>query len=594
VPWLLVASLSSPVLGAAETGADIAQQEWSLGPMKSDGGGLRSRLFGQVSDSNPPWVVEAPGATGARFGLGLDLFFERQESLRITFMEQSIRARDLLSGTEESGMVRTDPGLLNRKFDLRLDLAGAGVQPAVALPLPRALGLYSTLIFQAAEADVSLDFRDRNRPEDSSSLKGRGPLFGAGLDLTRSLCRSCPWFAGASYFFQRLPSRVVDRSPSFGPQGFEILEDDVQLSRDIQEASTRIGYGFSGNRVVSYLGVRHRWTDVEIKDHLRYHDPFGVVETTLDSRTRLASEVTLALAGVEARLGPRLFGRMETSVGDKDWGALFRVVYLWPEGSRQRVPDDAEARGLSDAEVRGLELIAAGIAQRIAQIQARFLAGWKNLTVVAGPDGQAAYLVQEVETLLWRTEKDILAVLHEYPELEALEDWIGNEFRRARRVGGLAASLPRVETIVAGLGLPHLPGRGNDFRLAQAGGAIDRKSTGDKGLGSARDTQEKLRTAIQIGLQAQLTFETSRKGETSLEIFPRRNPKKKKVFPASQTKPIPIGVGSYSWTLYSGDNKLFDCDGNEASRPGVCPIDIIVDPCVKITCGSSCKVESCR
>lgn len=199
VLWLLIASLAFPAMVAAEAGESAAtDQEGSLGPAKSGAGSLRRRLFGRVSDSKPPWAVEAPGGAGARYGLGLDLFFEHQESLRITFMEQTLQARDLLTGREESQVVRTDPGLLNRKFDLRWDLAGAGIQPAVALPLPRTLGLYSTLVFQAASADVSLDFRDRNRPEDSSSLDGRGPLFGTGLDVTRSLCRSCPWFAGAS------------------------------------------------------------------------------------------------------------------------------------------------------------------------------------------------------------------------------------------------------------------------------------------------------------------------------------------------------------------------------------------------------------
>jgi hypothetical protein len=260
--WLLMASLAFPAVAAAETGAEAAEPEGSLALVKRGEGSVWSRLFGRVSDSNPPWAVEAPGAAGARYGLGLDLFFERQESLRITFMEQTIRARDLIRGTEESGVVRTDPGLLNRKFDLRLDLTGAGIQPAIALRLPRALGLYPTLIFQAAAADVSLDFLDRNRPGDSSSLSGRGALFGAGLDLTRALCGSCPWFAGASYFSQRLPSLTVDRSPGFGPPGFEVLEDEVRLSRDVQEASTRVGYGFSGNQVVSYLGVtrsRRSW-----------------------------------------------------------------------------------------------------------------------------------------------------------------------------------------------------------------------------------------------------------------------------------------------------------------------------------------------
>jgi len=364
-----------------------------------------SRLFGRVSGSKPPWAVEAPGAAGSRYGLGLDLFFEHQESLRISFAEQTIQTRDLLTGREEVEVLRTDPGLLNRKFDILWDLAGAGIQPAVALPLPRTLGLYPTLVLQAASADVSLDFHDRNRPGDTSSLEGRGPLFGTGLDLTRSLCRSCPWFAGASYRFQRLPSLTVDRSPSFGPQDFEILKDEVRLSRDAQEVSARVGYGFSGNRVVSYLGVSRLKNDVEIEDHLRYLDPFGEVETDLLSRTRLESEVTLALAGVEARLGPRLFSRMETSVGERDWGVLFRVVYF---PSRATTGPDFPS-----------------IAAQLRAIRKELVESVNDLPEIVE--------LAVVNALLDRIERKLLAVLP-FPELAALQDSVREQFRKAREV----------------------------------------------------------------------------------------------------------------------------------------------------------------
>jgi hypothetical protein len=390
-------SLASPAMGAMETG--------SLGLAKSGEGKGRSRIFGGISDSKPPWAVEAPGGAEARYGLGLDSFFEHQESLRITFMEQTIQARDLLTGREESGVVRTDPGLLNRKFDLRWDLVGVGVQPAVAFPLPRTLGLYSTLVLQAASADVSLSFHDRNRPGDTSSLEGRGPLFGTGLDLTRSLCRSCPWFAGASYRFQRLPSLTTDRSSSFRQAGFKVLEDEVRLSRDAQEASARIGYGFSGNRVVSYLGVSQRRNEVEIEDHLRYLDPFGEVETDLFSRTRLESEVTLALAGVEARLGPRLFSRMETSVGERDWGVLFRVVYF---PSRATTEPDLPS-----------------IAAQIRAIRAELVKSVNNLPEIVE--------LAVVNALLDRIERKLLAVLP-FPELAAMQDSVRDQFRKAREV----------------------------------------------------------------------------------------------------------------------------------------------------------------
>ncbi len=424
----VVSALALLVLALIPSEISAAEQEWNLGLVKSGGGSFWSRLFGRASDTKPPWAVEAPGAAEARFGLGLDVFFEHQESLRISFLEQTLRTRDLLTGGEENGVVRTDPGLLNRKFDIELDLSGVGIQPAIALPsvgLPRDLRLYPTLIFQAASADVSLDFHDRTRAEDSSSLDGRGPLFGTGLDLSTSLCQNCPWFTGASYRFQRLPSLTVDRSPPFGPSGFNVLEDEVQLSREVQEASARAGYSFSGNQVVSYIGVSHRWTDVEIEDHLRYRDPFGEVETTLDSLTRLDSETTLALAGIEARLGPRLFSRMETSVGDGDWGVLFRMSYLLT-----REPTPPKNQHYSE------------IAARIREIRAEYVKAVDSLPEVVE--------LAVIYALLNRTEKELLDALP-FPEFAALHDSVRDRFRKALEmlargtVGpDSACSLPRI------------------------------------------------------------------------------------------------------------------------------------------------------
>ncbi|HEX6903915.1 MAG TPA: hypothetical protein VF789_29660 [Thermoanaerobaculia bacterium] len=423
---LVVSALALLALALIPSEVSAAEQEWNLGLVKSGGGSFWNRLFGRASDTKPPWAVEAPGAARARFGLGLDVFFEHQESLRFSFLEQTVRTRDLLTGGEEIGVMRTDPGLLNRKFDLQLELAGVGIQPAIALPsvgLPRDLRLYPTLVFQAASADVSLDFHDRTRAEDSSSLDGRGSLFGAGLDLATSLCQGCPWFTGASYRFQRLPSFTVDRSPPFGPSGFNVLEDEVRLSREVQEASARAGYSFSGNQVVSYIGVSHRWTDVEIEDHLRYRDPYGEVETTLDSLTRLDSETTLALAGVEARLGPRLFSRMETSVGDGDWGVLFRLSYLLTEPAPPTDPLYLE------------------IAARIRKIRAEYLKAVNGLPEVVD--------LAVIYALLERTERKLLDALP-FPKFAALHDSVRDRFQKirealAQETAGAASSrsLPR-------------------------------------------------------------------------------------------------------------------------------------------------------
>lgn len=386
----------------------------------------------------PPWAVEAPGSAGARYGLGLDVFFEQQESLRITFNEQRI------ASGEQSETVRTDPGLLNRKFNLRWDLNGTGIQPAIALPLPRTLGIYPTLVIQAAVADIGIDFRDRNRPEDSSSLKGRGPLFGTGLDLTRPLCRSCSWFAGAGYFFQKISGVTVDRSPVFRPEGFDVLEDRVRLDRDVHAVSTRVGYGFPGSRVISYVGALHRWNDVKIDDRLRYRDSFQT-ETSLASRTRLESEVTLAVAGVEARLGSRLFGRLEASVGGGDRGGMVRVVYL-PGGAAPVTPPPPEPEQPSREET-------ARIAGRLQEIRREFAGAVESLGDVVA--------LETLLELLNRFEKEVLGTLP-YPEYAAMRDLVNLHFQQARdrlKQGSPAGRMPSPFHAVPATFNPHLSSR---------------------------------------------------------------------------------------------------------------------------------------
>ncbi|HKH49735.1 MAG TPA: hypothetical protein VKM72_34190 [Thermoanaerobaculia bacterium] len=305
---------------------------WSLGSPAAEAQEAEAlfRFFRAI----PPWTVEAPGVARARFGLGLDVFFERQESLRIASQEKTLRLRDVPSGREETELLREDPRLLNRKFDILLELEGGGSELSVPLPDVPILGLSPSLVFQAAAADVHLDFLDRNRAADSTSYDGRGSLFGTGLDLTASLCRSCPWFAGASYRFQKIPSHDIDRSPAFSAPRFEILEDETRLGREVHEISARAGYSLPGNRIASYIGVRRRSTTVQIDDELRYRDPFGITETHISTRSKLDSDTTLALAGLEAHLAGPFYARIDTALGEGDRVVWANLMYLVP---RQRV-----------------------------------------------------------------------------------------------------------------------------------------------------------------------------------------------------------------------------------------------------------------
>jgi hypothetical protein len=169
------------------------------------------------------------------------------------------------------------------------------------------------------------------------------------------------------------------------------------------------------------VGVLHRWNDVRIDDRLRYQDGFGT-ETALSSRTRLESEVTLALAGVEARLGPRLFGRLEASVGGGDRGGLFRLVYL-----PGRPPERAARPSREEA---------AEIAARLQEIRMEIAAALDNL-------GEVVPLDTLLE-LLDHFENEVLGTLPG-PEYAALRDQVTYEFRQVRerlKQGNPAAPSP--------------------------------------------------------------------------------------------------------------------------------------------------------
>jgi hypothetical protein len=491
-------------------------------------GGFWSRLFGPVADGAPPWAVEAPGETGARYGLGLDAFFEHQESLRITFNEQRITSGDL------SEIVRTDPGLLNRKFDLRWDLAGLGVQPAVTLPLPRTLGIYPTLVFQAAVADVGLDFHDRNVPGDSSSLDGRGPLFGSGLDLTRTLCRSCPWFAGASYFFQKIPSMTIDRSPAFAPAGFEVLEDRVRLGRDVHAVSARAGYGSPGSPAVFYVGALHRWNDVTIDDRLRYRDPFRT-ETALSSRTRLESEVTLALAGVEARLGPRLFGRLEASVGDGDRGGLLRLVYL--AGPSPNPPKPPHSPSKEEY---------ARIAGRLLEIRTELAAFLDNLGDVVALD----VLLEQLDHF----EREVLDTLAD-PEYAALRDLVTYEFQKVRdslMQGGPAAPPPPRAVTAA-----FDPRRPPDIELA-AERNTRTKAEASKAFQPVRDLVDQLwKVADHKDLDIKPCIKT--KPIRGAQVWILRLRDKVVIDHIESNQRMPIARGSYGYRVTKGGYATLEC-----------------------------------
>lgn len=580
---LLFAGLASPAVAASEEEGEPEAPEWDLGLVPREGafGSFFRRLSGT-----------APGAVRARFGLGLDAFFEHQESLRITGMESAFTLRDLVLGDEESGVLHGDPGLLNRKFDIEWEMEGAGVELPIALPR---LGGFtkSTLVLRAATADVTLDFLDRVQPQDSTSLSGRGALFGAEVNVVAAL--NGPWFTEASYGFQKIPSFTVERSPRFAPGSLRVLADEVRLGRDVQEIAARIGYGFPGNRITAYTGVLHRRTELDVEDELRYVDSLGATETRLSSRTELDSEATLAVAGLDYRLGPRLSGRLETSVGEEDWGVVLRVAYR----KRQAVRPSPE-KG-TEVEDRARE-IAMAIAQRLAQVEADFLAGWKNLTVVEGPSGRPAYLVREISNLLTQTEQNLLGVLGNYPELEPLGDWVEDEFQSVRdefasetRYAALFPELPQMQADLVALRPPRafLSDTTIDL-LAQ----VDGVSTDlEKATRRLRRIQRLITFVRSSRLRMVLEFWPSLSlGESAkITIYPRNDPGsptcKKTLGPGDAEQ---IFIGRYYFRLEnSRDKNLPFCNAKEQER-GLCPLDLLREECVTLECNKNrCRKEDC-
>jgi hypothetical protein len=420
-----------------------------------------------------------------------------------------------------------------------------------------------------------------------------------------------------SYSFETLPTLDVDRVPAFAPPGFSVLADDVRLRREVHQLAVRVAHAGAAGRTLSYLGLRHRRTDLEIDDDLLYRDGFGVTEVDTTSHLDLASDVTLAVAGVDTRLGPRLFGRIETAVGEGDYLALVKVVALDPFRRGVRPEVDADEEALLE---RG-RVIAAAIAPRLAAVESSFLARRRALTAVAGPGGEPAYLLREVLDLVASTLRDLLAVLADYPELEPLGDWVRNRLRagradlvaeRAATTGAAPAAggvvllaaigpLPRVMTAAASpLAAATLP-------KARADPVLDERVR--PAVAAPR------RLADERRLQIQLTFriERPRAGEaalpergTSLVVCPRYQFRDRgggdwrcygtrgKRLPAGGSGVVWVGDYSYLVLAERDTRTLLACDAERLGPAAPCPLDLVADYCRVLECGSAaCSQQDC-
>lgn len=341
----------------------------------------------------PPWSIGRPAAagSGARFGLGLHYDFEQVNSF------------NFLDSDEQTA--------------LQWESSATGIQVPLSLSCFRLTGsicLFPTLTLEAASVDVTLDQIDSFVPGRSTSRKGSGDLFGAGLDVTTSLCGDCPWFAGGGYRFRTIPRLDL--------QGDALTGGEDRLSRDTHVASARLGYVLPGNRFAPYAGLRGQWRDVEI-----------------EKESRLESETIEGIVGVDARLWGSMFGRLEIMAGgqDKDCGVQLSLAYVGPRRTRpERVePGDASNRTSPEETKERAREIADTITPRLEQILAAFREARKNLPVETAPTGQV-YPRGAIAALLDDTERGLLEALPGN-ELTAMRDYVQDLFRQARVALGL-------------------------------------------------------------------------------------------------------------------------------------------------------------
>jgi hypothetical protein len=392
---------------------------------------------------DPPWAVESPGAVDAKLGLGLEYLFERQDHLDIRSTRTVVTLRDLDRGIISTTIQNGDPALLQRKFDIEWRSQGPGAVVPIRLPhfslssfhLPGGGGVYSSLILEASTADATLDFHDKPEPANSDSLTGRGPMFGLGLNLVASLCAHCPWYSGVGYRWRNLPRFTVARSPRFAAPGFDVLRDEVRLSRKSQSFSTWVGYTSPGNRVAAYAGVRRLTADIDVLDELRLGSQAERQETTLSSRSKYASSGTEKVLGIDAHLWGPFFARSEFAFGDRQREGSIAIVYLLArapaiDNPAAKSPSEARRRENREREQRA-RAIAADLAVQLERILSEFSAARDNLPVVHLGPGVDAYPRQPILDLLSRTERELLVALSP-PELIAMRDYVRDLFEQAR------------------------------------------------------------------------------------------------------------------------------------------------------------------
>jgi hypothetical protein len=113
--------------------------------------------------------------------------------------------------------------------------------------------------------------------------------------------------------------------------------------------------------------------------------------------------------------------------------------------------------------------MARALARQVEEVDRRFAQDRRALAAVAGPEGERAYVHEEVTGLIARTEEDLDRAIERVGEsdLDALRSWSAEEFRRLRQglevpaqraaAAPLSGHGPRAVAVIARLGDPPVP-----------------------------------------------------------------------------------------------------------------------------------------
>jgi len=386
---------------------------------------------------------------------------------------------------------------------------------------------------------------------------------------------------------QRSPpaSRSLNQGPG---SAFEITHDQVRLSQDTHLATLRLGRIFRGGKVAPYLGLRGRWTDLEIDDELGFRSPLGD-ETALRTHTRFESDSALAVAGLDARLGGPVRGRAEVTFGDGDGAVLLKMVYLLKPKPPPPPPD-----GTPDT-------IAEGIAGEFERLRRQLSSEATELEPLRAT--QPELYVSEVLELLARIETQAVAVLtlYDYP---ALADWLRDRFDEARAAIG-AAPATRVD-------LRSVPALRPALRLASLRGPSppppgDDTDDGDEDEGWFARALHALSLvfirARENCLSVRLRFDLeSSRADVTVILYPESAPGNAQR--RSPNQEVELKIGSYTYCIEQKGGSarpegaapcgaraepsrlLFQCLGTERP-PGPdadCPLDLAEQPVTRVQC----------